>query len=115
MRFSPHYSAQYCLLVMVEKRRQCLDNGGMGEALLTDLSKANTNKFHLLVTGKYEISAYINKFEIESSKKEKLLGTSIDTVLFFEHHITYLYKKACQKLQVFARIAHYMDFKNEDP
>ena len=52
--------------------------------------KANADKRHLLVTGNYEVSANINKFEIESSKKEKLLGISIDTTLSFEHHITYI-------------------------
>ena len=38
--FRQGYSAQHCLLVMVEKWRQCLDNGGVSGALLTDLSKA---------------------------------------------------------------------------
>ena len=73
--------------------------------------KANADKRHLLVTGNYEVSANINKFEIESSKKEKLLGISIDTTLSFEHHITSLCKKASQKLHALARIAHYMDFE----
>ena len=49
--------------------------------------KANADKCHLLVTGNYEVSANINEFEIESSKKEKLLGISIDTTLSFEHHV----------------------------
>ena len=50
-------------------------------------------------------------FETESSKKEKLLVISIDTTLSFEHHITFLCKKASQKLHTLARIAHYMDFE----
>ena len=57
------------------------------------------------------ISANINEFEIESSKKEKLIGTSIDTALFFEYHMTSLCKKASQKFHVLARVAHYMDFE----
>ena len=73
--------------------------------------KANADKCHLLVTNYYGVSANINEFEIESSKKEKLLGISIDTALSFEHHITSLCKKASQKLHVRARIAHYMDFE----
>ena len=40
--------------------------------------KANADKRHLLVIGKYEVFANINEFEIERSKKEKLLGISID-------------------------------------
>ena len=59
----------------------------------------NTN---LLVSGNYEVIASINEFEIESSKKEKLLGISIDTRLSFEHHITSLCKKASQKLYALA-------------
>ena len=38
--FRQVYSAQHCLLVMVEKWKQCLDNGGVSGALLKDLSKA---------------------------------------------------------------------------
>ena len=38
--FCQGYSAQQYLLVMVEKWRQYLDNGGVKGALLTDLSKA---------------------------------------------------------------------------
>ena len=48
--------------------------------------KANGAKCHLLVTYNYETSANINEFEIESSRKEKLLGLSIDTRLSLEHH-----------------------------
>ena len=66
---------------------------------------------YLLVTGNYEVSANVNKFEIESCKKEKLLGISIDTTLSFEHHITSLCKKASQKLNALARMAHYMNFE----
>ena len=72
--------------------------------------KANADKYHLLITGNYEVSANINEFEIESSKKEKG-GISIDTALSFEHHITSLCKKASQKLHALARIAHSMDFE----
>ena len=60
--------------------------------------KANADKCHLLVTGNYEVSANINEFEIETSKKEELLGISIGTVLSFEHHITSLCKKSQPKV-----------------
>ena len=49
--------------------------------------KVNADKWHLLVTGNYEICANIDEFEIESSKKEKLLVISIDNTLYFEHRI----------------------------
>ena len=41
--------------------------------------KVNADKFHLLVTGNQEASTNINEFEIERSKKEKLLDISIET------------------------------------
>ena len=65
--------------------------------------KANADKCYLLVTGNCEVTANINEFKIESSKKEKLLGISIDTRLSSEHHITSLCKKkpvkSCMRLQ----------------
>ena len=73
--------------------------------------KANAGKCHLLITGNYEISVNINEFEIESSKKEKLLGISIDTRLSFEHHITSPCKKSSQQFYALARIDHYVDFE----
>ena len=73
--------------------------------------KANADICHLLVTDNDKVSANISEFEIESTKKEKLLGISIDITLSFEHHITSLCKKASQKLHALARIAHYMDFE----
>ena len=81
------------------------------EWFINNHMKANADKYHFLVTGNYEVSANINELEIESSKKEKLLGISIDIRLSFEHHITSLCKKASQKLHALARIAHYMDFE----
>ena len=38
--FRKSFSAQQCLLAMIEKWRNCLDNNGFCAALLTDLSKA---------------------------------------------------------------------------
>ena len=38
--FRKGFSAEQCLIHMIEKRRTYLDTGGHGSALLTDLSKA---------------------------------------------------------------------------
>ena len=38
--FRQGYNTQHCLLMMVEKWKDALDKGGLGGALLTDLSKA---------------------------------------------------------------------------
>ena len=43
-----------------------------------------------------------------------MITNAIDTKLFFEHHITFLCKKASQKLHVLAKIAHYMDFEKHE-
>ena len=45
---------------------------------------------------------------IESEKTEDLLGIKIDQELNFDEHINYLCKKACQKLNVLARITPYI-------
>ena len=38
--FRKGFSAQHCLIAMIEKWRQSLDSGGQAAAVLTDLSKA---------------------------------------------------------------------------
>ena len=72
--------------------------------------KVNGDKCHPLVTGNYKASATLNEFEIESRKREKLLGLSIGTRLFLEQHITYICKKTSQFL-VLAKIKYCLDFK----
>ena len=103
------YTSSSNLDALINKLEQRTDN--LFQWFRNNHMKANADKCHLLVTGNYKVSANINEFEIESSKKEKLLSTSIDTRVSFEHHITSLCKKASQKLHALARIAHYMDFE----
>ena len=50
--FRQGYSAQHCFLLMVEKWRQWLDNGGVSGALLTDLSKGFGCILHDLLIAK---------------------------------------------------------------
>ena len=73
--------------------------------------KANFDKCNLRAISNYEASANTYKFEIESSKEEKLPGISVDTRFSFQEHITSLCKKASQKLHVLTRMVHYINFE----
>ena len=54
--FRQGYNTQLCLLVMVEKWKEVLDKGGLGCALLADLSKAfDCIKYDLLIA---KLAAY---------------------------------------------------------
>ena len=71
--------------------------------------KANTDKFHLLVSSNESCTAKIEDFSIKNSTEEKLLGVNFDSNLSFENHVTSLCRKASQKLHALARMSHYMD------
>ena len=51
--FRQGYNIQHCLLMMVEKWKEALDKGGLGGALLTDLSKAFDCIKHDLLIAKF--------------------------------------------------------------
>ena len=54
--FRQSYNTRHCLLMMVEQRKEVLDKGGLGGALLTDLSKAfDCIKYDLLIA---KLTAY---------------------------------------------------------
>ena len=71
--------------------------------------KANADKFHLLVSSNESCTAKIEDFRVKNSTEETLLGVKFDSNLSFENHVTYLCKKASQKLHALASISHYMD------
>ena len=63
---------------MVEKWSQCLDNGGVSGALLTDLSKAFDRTLHDLLTAKLaalwfrlQFSANVTKLPLKQKTKNK--------------------------------------------
>ena len=87
--FCQGYSAQHCLLVMVEKWRQCLDNGGVSRALLTDLSKAFDCILHDLLIAKLALMVPTTilckcfKATHQTENKEQNLMMRIVTIVKF--------------------------------
>ena len=69
----------------------------------------NPDKCHHIVIGDYDPTQKIdlNNNEIASSNEEKRLGILLDRKLNCDSHITFLCKKAGQKLSALARISHY--------
>ena len=59
--FRKGYNAQHCLLVMIEKWKNALDNGGISGALLTDLTKAFDCLKHDLLIAKLAAYGLDNK------------------------------------------------------
>ena len=56
--FRKGYSAQHCLLVMIEKWKKTVDRGGVFDALLTDLSKAFDCIPHDFIIAKLEAYSF---------------------------------------------------------
>ena len=70
--------------------------------------KANTDKSHILLSGKNKQAANIDGHQIISEDEQVLLGVTIDSNLTFESHINNLCKKSSAKLNALARISGYM-------
>ena len=66
--------------------------------------KANTDRYHLLVSSNENCTAKIEVFNIKNSTEEKLLEVKFDSDLSFENYVTSLCIEASQKLQAFVRI-----------
>ena len=69
-----------------------------------------TGTYQYIVIGDNDSSHKIilNNNESASSNEEKLLGILLDSKLNFDSHVTYLRKKAGQKLSAFVRINNYL-------
>ena len=73
--------------------------------------KANPGKFHLLINNsKKSFQIKIGNETASNSKYEKLLGIKVDHELNFNEHVSWLCKKASQKVNALSRIASYMTF-----
>ena len=71
--------------------------------------RANTDKSHLLLSGKNNLTANIDGNVTESEDNQVLLGITIDSNLLFNKHINNLCKKASAKLNALARISSFMN------
>ena len=70
--------------------------------------KANTDKYHFLLTGEKELALNINQTQIKSTKQQKLLGMTFDNKLNFEKHVNNLCNKVSQKINTLTRISNYI-------
>ena len=50
--FRKGYSAEYCMLLLLEKWKKCIDNKGSAGALTTDMSKTGDSLSHDLLIAK---------------------------------------------------------------
>ena len=71
--------------------------------------KANAGNYHLLVTRDTDVTAKIGDFDIKNRREEKLYGVKIGSKLSFENHVSFLCKKASQKLHELTRVVNFMD------
>ena len=75
-----------------------------------NMTKANKDKCHLIVTSNEYVSMKLANIEIENSNCEKLLGVKTDSKLNFKEHLDGIIKKASRKINALFRIAPSMNF-----
>ena len=71
--------------------------------------KANPDKCHLLINTDENVALKIKNETIINSSNQKLLGMLFNNKFDFDEHVTSLCRKASQKLNALARVAHYMN------
>ena len=77
--------------------------------LVDNLIKSNPDKCHLLVSTNDNVAIRIGKFQIENTKREKLLDIKFDNKLSFDYHLSEICKKASRKLYSLRRVTPYMN------
>ena len=68
--------------------------------------KANHDKFHLLVSGKNNVTMNANGLKQKSTECEKLLGIKVECGLKFENYLDGVIKKAGNKINALSSV-HY--------
>ena len=72
--------------------------------------KSHPDKCHLHVSMNDNVKKIrIGNFQIENTKKEKLLGIQFDKKLSFDYHLSEICKKASRKLYTLGRVTPYMN------
>ena len=74
-----------------------------------NIMKVNSDKSHLFLSCNEPSLLVIDGSSIETNTKEVFRGITIDKDLEFDDHVNSLCKKACQKLDVLARLVPSMD------
>ena len=82
-----------CLLAILEKRRQCLDNGGVSRALFTDLSRAFDCVLHDLLLA--NLAAYVFNYNSLQMLQSYLSNRKHET------KIKDSFNKYCENLSLF--------------
>ena len=71
--------------------------------------KSHPDKCHLHVSMNDNVKIRIGNFQIENTKREKLLGIQFDKKLSFNYHLSEIRKKASRKLYTLGRVTPYMN------
>ena len=89
--FQKGFSAQYCLIAMIEKWRQCLDSGGQAAAVLTNLWKAFDSTVRELLISKLNAYRFDNSSLtfIYSYLSERKQRTKIVLVVGQRYYLVY--------------------------
>ena len=74
-----------------------------------NLMKSNPDKCHLLVSTNDNVAFRMVNFQIENTKREKLLGIHFYDMLSFGYHLSEICKKASRKLFVLGRVTPYIN------
>ena len=71
--------------------------------------KSNPDKYHLLVSTNESVAIKIGNFQIENTKREKLLRIQFDNKLYLDYHLPEICEKASRKLYALGRVILYMN------
>ena len=71
--------------------------------------KSSPDKYHLLVSTNESVAIKIGNFQIENTKREKLLRIQFDNKLYLDYHLPEICEKASRKLYALGRVILYMN------